>query len=83
MRYCKSILTIVAMTTATLATGCATVGSTRGIATPWGAAGVHSFAPEKSAPTPSARKVDAQVAQLLDDAQRAQSTDESVRVASR
>ena len=81
MRYYKSFLTIVLMATVTLATGCATVGSTRGIATPWGAAGLHSFAPEKS--EPSARKVDAQVARLLDDAQRAQNADADVRVAAK
>jgi hypothetical protein len=69
------------MGTATLATGCATVGSTRALATPWGAAGLHSFAPDKK--EPSARKVNAQVAQLLDDEQRAQNTDADVRVASR
>ncbi len=83
MRNCKSILTIVLMATATLATGCATVGSTSGFATPWAAAGIHSFAPDKSAPQPSEHKVDAQVAKLLDDASQAQNTDEDVRVAAR
>jgi hypothetical protein len=83
VRNYKRILTIVMIATATLATGCATVGSTRGIATPWGAAGIHSFKPEKSAPQPSERKVDAQVAKLLDDASRAQNADEDVRVAAR
>ena len=83
MRYYRSFLTIVLMSTVTLASGCATVGSTRAIATPWCAAGLHSFAPDKSAPEPSARKVDAQVARLLDDAQRAQNADADVRVAAR
>jgi len=76
-------LTIVLMATATLASGCATVGTTRAIATPWGAAGLHTFAPEKNASEPNARKVDAQVAQLLNDVQRAQNIDEGTRVASR
>jgi hypothetical protein len=69
------------LATATLAGGCATVGSTGGIATPWGAAAIHSFRPEKSGTGPSERKVDAQVARLLDDA--SQSADSNVRVAAR
>lgn len=83
MRNYKRILTIVLIATATLAAGCATSGATRGIATPWGAAGIHSFAPEKSAPQPNERKVDAQVAKLLDDASRAQNADADVRVVAR
>lgn len=83
MTNCKSILTIAMMATVTLASGCASVGSTRALATPWGAAGIHSFAPDKSAAEPSEHKVDAQVARLLDDAQRAQNTDGDVRVAAR
>ena len=83
MRYYKSVLTIAVMATVTLASGCATVGSTRALATPWGAAGIHSFKPDKNVSEPSAQKVDAQVARLLDDAQRAQNTDEDVRVAAR
>jgi hypothetical protein len=83
VRNYQRILTIVMLATAALATGCATVGSTQGIATPWGAAGIHSFAPEKNAPQPSERKVNAQVAKMLDDASRAQNLDEDVRVAAR
>lgn len=64
------------------ASGCATLGSTSGIATPWGAAGIHSFRPEKNAKAPDAKKVDAQVARLLDDATPANGEEET-RVAAR
>jgi hypothetical protein len=72
---------ILAVVLATL-TGCATVGSTHALATPWGAAGIHSFKPEKSDKPvePSAKDVDAQVAALLDNAQ---SDDDAVRMATR
>lgn len=47
--------------------GCAAVGSTSAIATPWGAAGMRTFAPSDSVREPSAREVDASVARLLDE----------------
>jgi hypothetical protein len=47
--------------------GCATIGSTSGVATPWGAAGVRNFAPQSFASEPDARGVDSQVASLLDE----------------
>ena len=75
------VLTSLLLAAATLASGCATVGSTGAIATPWGAAGIHSFRPDKSTPEPSERSVDAQVARLLDDA--SQSADRNVRMAAR
>lgn len=53
-----------AMVAATLG-GCASIGGTQAVATPWGAAGVHSFKPDKAA-EPSAKHADAQVALLLD-----------------
>ena len=74
------VLTSLLLATATLASGCATV-STGGIATPWGVAAIHSFRPEQSTTLPSERKVDAQVARLLDDA--SQPADGNVRVAAR
>ncbi len=45
--------------------GCASIGTTHAIATPWAVAGVHSFGVAQPAET-SERKVDAQVAKLLD-----------------
>jgi hypothetical protein len=53
------------MVAATSITGCATLESTRVIATPWGAGGIHSFRPAKSLQQPRAQEVDAQIAQLL------------------
>jgi hypothetical protein len=47
--------------------GCATVGSTSGVATPWGAAGVRTFAPRSLASEPDAQRVDAELASLLDE----------------
>jgi hypothetical protein len=39
---------------------------TKGIATPWGAAAVHSFRPYHAVSDPTSRRVDTQVAQVLD-----------------
>jgi hypothetical protein len=44
--------------------GCVTSGGTHAVATPWAAAGIHSFRPASSE-EPKSRKVDAQVASLL------------------
>jgi hypothetical protein len=61
--------------------GCATSPSTRGIATPWAVAGIHSFKPKQD--EPNAAKVDRTVARLLDDASRASEADADTRVAAR
>ncbi|MEP7247185.1 MAG: hypothetical protein ABI885_26355 [Gammaproteobacteria bacterium] len=58
--------------------GCASMGGTQALATPWGAAGVHSFKPEKPA-APNEKKADAQIALLLD----RQEASEDVMVATR
>jgi hypothetical protein len=47
-------------------TACMTTGSTRAVATPWGALAFHSFAQSK-ADEPSAKAVNADVARLLDE----------------
>jgi hypothetical protein len=47
--------------------GCASIHSTRAIATPWGVGGVHSFRPAEPIPAPKARIAEAQVAKLLDE----------------
>lgn len=47
--------------------GCASIHSTRAIATPWAVGGVHSFRPEDSSPIPRARSAEAQIAKLLDE----------------
>jgi hypothetical protein len=47
--------------------GCATVGSTSGVATPWGAAGLGTFSPRSFASEPDAHRVDSEVASLLDE----------------
>jgi hypothetical protein len=65
--------------TSAVAAGCAATPTTSGLVTPWGAAGIHSFKPQK-APEPDATKVNRQVAQLLDDASQA-TKDSDVRVA--
>jgi len=58
--------------------GCATLGTTHAVATPWAAGGIHSFKPENVA-EPDAKNANKQVAQLLDDEESA----EGVRVAAR
>jgi hypothetical protein len=68
--------------TGAVAAGCAATPSTGALVTPWGAAGIHSFKPQKNQPQPSAAKVDKQVAQLLDDASQA-SKEADVRVAAK
>ena len=75
------IIALIAATSA-LAAGCAATQTTGALATPWGVAGVHSFKPEQTPAEPNAAKVDKQVAQLLDDASRADK-DPNVRVAAK
>jgi len=65
-----------------LLSGCATGPSTTGIATPWAAAGIHSFKPDPQLREPNPAKVDKQVARLLDDATLA-TADADTRVAAR
>ena len=62
----------------TALSGCASVGSTHALATPWGAGGVHSFKPETPV-EPNEKAVNEQVTALLDKAE----PDDAVRVATR
>jgi len=71
------IVTIVAMLS-----GCATSPATAGFATPWAAAGIHSFKPKTDELAPNPAKLDQQVARLLDDATLT-SQDADTRVAAR
>jgi hypothetical protein len=62
--------------------GCATVGGTHAVATPWGVGGLYSFKDKPLvAGEPSERSVDIQVAQALDHIE--QSANEDVRMVSR
>lgn len=64
-----------------LLSGCTTVGGTRALATPWGAAGLYSFKDKPAlAGEPSERKVDVQVAKALDSYEQT-TGDADVRVA--
>lgn len=57
---------IILLASAVAFTGCATLDSTRAIATPWGAGAVHSFKPKPKALQANKRQVDALVTNLLE-----------------
>jgi uncharacterized protein YceK len=75
-------LIMLTLAVATLS-GCATVGGTHALATPWGVGGLYSFKDKSAvAGEPSQRKADVQVAKALDGYEQQQSTNADVRVAS-
>ena len=79
-RMVKKVM-LLALTIATLS-GCASVGGTHALATPWGVGGLYSFKDKPLvAGEPSERSVDVQVAKALDNVE--QTSSEDVRVASR
>jgi hypothetical protein len=63
----RVVLTAILLGALASISGCASIHSTRAVATPWGVAGVHSFRPEEPRPTLRARAVDAQVGKVLDE----------------
>lgn len=77
----RHIAIVVVAVAACMVSGCATMGSSHGIATPWGVAGAHTFGIENNVAEPSAREVDALVARVLEDAGRAD--EREARVAAR